>query len=249
METAIKELFKIQECTVCEEVNWLYIIQEATVRNFLVVGEERALLIDTGSDTDKMKQIVERLTDKPVTVAITHADGDHIHCISQFDDVWMSPSEYARFHNNTGKNPVLHPIWDGDIFDLGGTALQAVMNPGHTSGCCTFLDRKNRRLIGGDSIQRGGMLYMFGADRDLLAAIHSLERIRDKYMQDFELVYPAHAECPVPAAVVPQMIDGFERMLRREVNGTDDEIWGNPIRVFDLGLNKVLYERHREFWE
>ena len=27
------------------------------------------------------------------------------------------------------------------------------------------------------------------------------------------------------------------------------EIWGVPIRVFDLGIDKVLYERKREFFE
>ena len=86
-----------------------------------------------------MRQIVEKITDKPVVVLITHVDGDHIHCLGQFEEAWMSPSEYARFHNDTGTNPNLHPIWDGDIFDLGGVKLEAVMNPGHTSGCCIRL--------------------------------------------------------------------------------------------------------------
>ena len=85
---------------------------------------------------------------------------------------WEVNPKYVKadslcYYKVNGRNPNLHPIWDGDIFDLGGVKLEAVMNPGHTSGCCTFLDRANRRLIGGDSIQRGGMLYMFGADRDL----------------------------------------------------------------------------------
>ena len=88
---------------------------------------------------EEMRQIVEKITDKPVVVLITHVDGDHIHCLGQFEEAWMSPSEYARFHNDTGTNPNLHPIWDGDIFDLGGVKLEAVMNPGHTSGCCIRL--------------------------------------------------------------------------------------------------------------
>lgn len=245
----MKELFRADVCTVYEEEKGLYIIQEETVRSFLVVGSERAALIDTGSGTEEMRQIVEKITEKPVAVLITHVDGDHIHCLGQFEEAWMSPSEYARFHNDTGTNPNLRPIWDGDIFDLGGIELEAVMNPGHTSGCCTFLDRANRRLIGGDSIQRGGMLYMFGADRDLLAAIHSMERIRDKYMEAFDTVYPAHAECPIPVSVVPELLEGLQSMIRGEVPGVEDEIWGVPIRVFDIGIDKVLYERNREFFE
>ena len=52
--------------------------------------------------TEEMRQIVEKITDKPVVVLITHVDGDHIHCLGQFEEAWMSPSEYARFHNDTG---------------------------------------------------------------------------------------------------------------------------------------------------
>ena len=123
----MKELFRADVCTVYEEEKGLYIIQEETVRSFLVVGSERAALIDTGSGTEEMRQIVEKITEKPVVVLITHVDGDHIHCLGQFEEAWMSPSEYARFHNDTGTNPNLHPIWDGDIFDLGGVKLEAVM--------------------------------------------------------------------------------------------------------------------------
>ena len=244
-----KELFKADACTVYEEGNGLYIIEEETVRSFLIEGENRALLIDAGSDTGEMKQIVERLTDKPYSLVITHADPDHIHCLSQFAEAWMSPSEYSKLHNETGTDPVLHPLWDGDIFDLGGITLEVIMNPGHTNGCCTFLDRKNRRLIGGDSIQRGGELYMYGDYRDLLAAIHSLERIRDKYMASFDLIYPAHAECPIPASVIPELRDRLEDMLHGKYTGTDSEIWGTPIRVFDLGIDTVLYDRSAQFWE
>ena len=43
---------------------------------FLLVGTERALLIDTGIGVGDLKAAVEKITDKPVTVVITHGHGE-----------------------------------------------------------------------------------------------------------------------------------------------------------------------------
>ena len=235
--------------TCTEAGDGLWVIQEETVRCFLLVGEKRALLIDTGCEIDDLKSVVEKITFLPITTVITHADGDHTGCISQFEPVYMSPSEYAYYHEMTGKNTKLYPIWDGDIFDLGNRKVLAVMNPGHTSGCCTFLDIQGRRLIGGDSIQRNGDLYMYGPTRDLLAAVHSLERMVRTFGDRIDRIYPAHAECPIPAKVMTDLLESYRKMLRGEIGGTEAESFGTPIRVFDLETNRVLYEKRKMFFE
>ena len=61
---------------------------------FLVVGEERALLIDTGVGIGDLKWLVEnRLTDKPYEVVVTHNHGDHIGGAGWFDDIWIHPAD------------------------------------------------------------------------------------------------------------------------------------------------------------
>ena len=226
----------------------LWIIQESNVRSFLLVGSERALLIDTGCNLTDLKTTVEEITSLPVLTAITHADGDHISCVDQFAPVYMSPSEYAFFHH-MGKSTPLLPLWDGDEFDLGDRKVKAIMNPGHTSGCCVFLDTKGRRLIGGDSIQQDGDLYMYGTYRDLLACLHSMERLVAKYGDQIDTIYPAHSACPIPGSTMLEMIAALDRMLSGKVQGQPAESFGTPIRVFDIGVDRVLYEREKSFFE
>ena len=47
------------------------------VHAYLVVGSERAALIDTGTGIDSIKQVVDQLTRLPVVVLTTHAHWDH----------------------------------------------------------------------------------------------------------------------------------------------------------------------------
>lgn len=226
----------------------MWIIEEPMVRSFLLVGREKALLIDSGCMIDNMKTIVEGITKLPVVLANTHADPDHINCNMQFDTVYMHPSEYAKYHNLTKRNDNLKPLWDGDVISLGDWDIKVVSNPGHTSGCITFYDEKGRRFIGGDSIQ-DGMMFMFGPERDLLAAAHSLEKIIQDYGEKLDYIFPSHASCPVNAGIMSEILEGIRRMLRGEIKGRPDKWMETPIRVFDLGCVKMLYESEPEFFE
>ena len=48
---------------------------------FLIVGEEKAMLIDTGYGEGNLREIVEGITDKPVMVVDTHGHFDHIGAV------------------------------------------------------------------------------------------------------------------------------------------------------------------------
>lgn len=59
---------------------------------FVIVGTERAMLLDTGVGIGDLRWVVEnRITDKPYTVVATHNHGDHIGGAGFFDEVWMHP--------------------------------------------------------------------------------------------------------------------------------------------------------------
>ncbi len=58
---------------------------------FVIVGTERALLIDTGTGIGDLRWVVEnRITDKPYDVVISHAHGDHFGGAGFFDKVFVS---------------------------------------------------------------------------------------------------------------------------------------------------------------
>ena len=58
---------------------------------YLVEGMDRAVLIDTGVGVGDLKSVVAGLTDKPVTVLLTHGHVDHALGAVGFDDVRMNP--------------------------------------------------------------------------------------------------------------------------------------------------------------
>ena len=145
------------------------------VRFFLLTGNDKALVIDTGMTGIDIRAAVSQHTDLPCILLNTHADRDHIGGNSQFEEICMHPSEYP-FYRHQKSDGNLIPVFDGDIIDLGGRVLEIIHLPGHTPGSITVLDRANRCLIGGDPVQKNGSIYMFGPHRSLEAYIVSLER-------------------------------------------------------------------------
>lgn len=82
------ELFK-KLPPVCEIAYQTYAINEYGLNAmFLIVGEEKALLIDTGTGVCDLPATLRYLTDKPVQVVLTHGHPDHAGAIGWFDEVW-----------------------------------------------------------------------------------------------------------------------------------------------------------------
>jgi glyoxylase-like metal-dependent hydrolase (beta-lactamase superfamily II) len=61
---------------------------EETLVN-LIIGREKAALIDTGCGIGNLRKAVEAVTDKPIVVINTHTHTDHLGSNSQFDEIAM----------------------------------------------------------------------------------------------------------------------------------------------------------------
>jgi glyoxylase-like metal-dependent hydrolase (beta-lactamase superfamily II) len=55
--------------------------------SYLVIGNERAAVIDTGTGLADLKSLIRKLTDRPVFVINTHTHWDHVGANSQFDNI------------------------------------------------------------------------------------------------------------------------------------------------------------------
>ena len=53
-------------------------IEDGMVRFYLLCGDEKAALVDTGMNVPEARTIAEGLTDLPIILINTHADPDHI---------------------------------------------------------------------------------------------------------------------------------------------------------------------------
>lgn len=63
------------------------------VHSFLLNGEEKAVLIDTGLGIDNIKRITDQLTDLPIDVVTTHVHADHIGSHGEFERIFVHPED------------------------------------------------------------------------------------------------------------------------------------------------------------
>ena len=66
---------------------------------FLIIGRERALLIDTGIGIGDLKGLVEKLTDKPITLVLTHGHVDYIGGMAWFDEAYLNRADWFTMFN------------------------------------------------------------------------------------------------------------------------------------------------------
>ena len=152
---------------------------------YLIEGDERTALLDTGSGFGSLRACVDGLTDKPVIALLTHGHTDHALGAAEFDEVYMSPLDeavYARhsdlsFRARSGAMwpdfaklwedqivPAMpfadmRPLREGDVFDLGGETVECFACPGHTPGSLVFLLQEERMLLLGDACNHLTFLF------------------------------------------------------------------------------------------
>ena len=218
------------------ENTWM--LDDEGVRIFILAGTERALVIDTGRSGIDVKALVTGVISLPFALLNTHADPDHIAGNAQFSSFYMHPSEGFYYYTLQKMTGSMLPVWDGARMDLGGRPLEIIHLPGHTPGSVTVLDRNSRSLIGGDPIQLHGTIYMQGMHRDFHSYVCSLRRLSAR--DDFDCIYPSHADLRVPREVIPRLIDGAERILAGSVPGEHRTVHGKEILACDIGENVFL---------
>lgn len=109
-------------------------IEDEGVRFFLLAGDEKALLIDSGMKIHNAKEIAQQMVSLPIELLITHGDMDHVGSNGEFDKFYMSPAEASNYYHTQKKTGSFIPVENGDILDLGSRKLEIIHIPGHTPG-------------------------------------------------------------------------------------------------------------------
>jgi hydroxyacylglutathione hydrolase len=167
---------EIPEWDVHEVDRDLYILRQSPCDSyekpfvFLVFGNDRALLLDTGDDKDNhlaaaVVRLVrlwrERTGHGPIAlvVAHTHEHGDHTGDDAELAAlqvpelaVAVTPLELAATQERFGI-----ARWPTDIgqLDLGGRVLDAIPIPGHSKLSIALYDRRTQILFSGDTLYPG----------------------------------------------------------------------------------------------
>jgi glyoxylase-like metal-dependent hydrolase (beta-lactamase superfamily II) len=74
---------------------WL-IAEPGHVHSYLVAGAERAVLLDTGTGIAPIGPVARSLTDRPISVVLTHSHFDHVGGAGDFDRIAVHPSGIER---------------------------------------------------------------------------------------------------------------------------------------------------------
>lgn len=150
------------------------------VMMYLVVGEEKAALIDSGFGvTDTLRACVEELTDKPVACYVSHGHPDHAGAAALFDVAYMNERDDALLGISLSKERRVEDVFRmgndedmrayieehivlperleyknvdaGEVIDLGGKKLEVYAIPGHTQGSLVFYDREGNYALTSDA--------------------------------------------------------------------------------------------------
>ena len=79
----------------------LYMITETeSIHSYLLIGEEKALLIDAGWGYEDIHPLIEDITDREVMLVLTHGDPDHGLGAVHFSEFYIHPLDYGKLLRN-----------------------------------------------------------------------------------------------------------------------------------------------------
>lgn len=212
---------------------------------YLLEGEERAALIDSGLGFGSLGKTVRALTQKPVLLLLTHGHVDHSMGAGEFEEFWMNPLDRGIFLLHSA--PVLrqtelelsplarqgadwtiqpaadpdrfHSLTDGSHFDLGGATLEAFSCPGHTPGSMVLLCPEERVLFSGDAFSNSTLL-LDPAALTVEEYLEALLALRPRLAGRFGRVLEAHTTGELP----PDIVDGVIEVCREVLQGISERI-------------------------
>lgn len=94
-ESKFRELTKDNLVERIKVTDYLYILDEVnSARMYLIIGNEHALLFDTGYGFTDFRPLIKEVTELPLYVVCSHGHDDHIYGNDLFDEVCMSEADY-----------------------------------------------------------------------------------------------------------------------------------------------------------
>ncbi|WP_119272545.1 MBL fold metallo-hydrolase [Taklimakanibacter deserti] len=198
------------------QVNW----------NYLIVGQERALLFDTGPGLRDITPVVASLTDRPVTTLLSHLHFDHTGNFHRFadralpdlailracvrDGVLVAPEElfFGSLEDMVWVPVDIGHWWPiGHRIDLGGRSLEIIATPGHSPESISLYDAGGKILLAADFLYLGS-LYAQIPGAFLPDYLLSAEALARRLPEDV-LILGAHGK-PLPdgTQVAPRLFRG-----------------------------------------
>jgi len=235
-----------------------------TVNMYLVIGQARAALIDSGMGIGDVRAETLKLTSLPCTVLNTHYHWDHVggnalfaeraiheneaELLAQEPDIGVFrqamqspdaravlPPSFDPTAYRVVPGPATRTLHDGDLVDLGGRVLRVLHVPGHSPGHVAYLDEASGILFTGDTAYRGPVYACFeGSDPEALAS--SVKRLAA--LPGVTAICPGHNDVIRDRNWLSDLAECVEAAVAGKVPGQprDDFIVGREHRCGDLSV-------------
>ncbi|MBQ7780275.1 MAG: MBL fold metallo-hydrolase [Clostridia bacterium] len=206
---------------------------------YLIVGKEKALLIDGCWGIGDLKQTIREITDKPVIAVATHRHPDHTCGLRQLSEYYVSEKDNTKYNRrlenrlfgiamalaekqkirsyHNQKPGLALRLNDGDIFNLGDRAIEAKAIPGHTAGSMMFLDHSKKLMFAGDDVNP--KLWMQGNGATSLSEWKIGANLVLDYMKQGYTAWIGHLngrQIPEQLVVIMDMVD---EIIAKKKNG------------------------------
>jgi glyoxylase-like metal-dependent hydrolase (beta-lactamase superfamily II) len=224
---------------------------------YLILGETRAILFDSGSGTRDMSPIVASLTKLPVTVIVSHLHFDHLGGIAPFKTVamidlpqtradvtddWFQPGRYEFLGQSDSLAAPRFKISEwlaaGAEIDLGGRKLKLLSTPGHTPTSVSLYDAAAKRIYCGDYMYPT-MLYAFLPGASLSAYRQTAKDLLSTLPSD-TIFWGAHC-CRVDEGISAPWLDMNDL---RDLAAALDRLSGGKVET--TGFYPRLYKINRQ---
>ena len=244
---------------VIQQKDYLYVIRErldeidprflTTYTNiYLILGLDKALLIDTGSGLYPIKPVIDNIIEnRELLVVNTHSHFDHRGSNAEFETVYIhesevrivslpfdismlkdSPKGIVNRYSNIGfqyqPSSNVEPLNDGDRFELGDISVEVIHTPGHSIGSISILT-SNNELFTGDTAHYGTMYLP--RKKEFHVILRSISKLRD--LCDAGIIqeaYPSHEQFPVGRELLDDLHEGITNI---------ENIWNTKERYKFLG--------------
>jgi glyoxylase-like metal-dependent hydrolase (beta-lactamase superfamily II) len=217
----------------------------------LIIGEDKAALIDTGCGIGNLRQSVEEVTRKPVIVINTHTHLDHLGSNHQFEEIAMFDHPLSRRAARYGASP--------DVLQTEILAEHLVVKPWPRGfdprGRSLPPFEVSRWLVDGDRVALGGkdleVIHTPGEAADHICLLDRTDRslfcgdillhgpvwthleggsVEDLmasyrrlmgYLDAFDHLMPGHNEPWLDTDLLPESLRGAERVLAGQAKAQD----------------------------
>ena len=220
-------------------------------QQYLVLGDEKALLIDTGFGLGSLKKVVDGITDLPIVLLNTHGHPDHGGGNAEFGSPLLHPAdnelyaekcsyayrydELTRLWHMDGEADKLQkelpaplPLEDGARIDLGGRVLTVLHTPGHTMGSVCVFDEKTGSLFAGDNLNA----MATGMTEDCASTISEfLASLQKLAALPVTAAYTGHMPARVEPSVIAGKIECCEKILAGEPGEVENSPRGNGLMM------------------